>query len=183
MQMRGWTQLLPTDRYMELKTVVTRWSSHLAENKEAWIIESEEMNDSAQQVLPEKTPPSKDNDDIAATSASSDSTTCRTKVEGNMDLPKILRDMYHKDAIQEIQHPGQADLDKESAPTQCCLRASECISQGKEDDQDHHRSHTPESWALQPTEDFELHSKGLLVTKHGHRYQIILHLMHEASNE
>jgi RNase H-like domain found in reverse transcriptase len=42
------SELLPTNRYMELKTVVTRRSNCLAEKKEAQIVESEEMNDSAQ---------------------------------------------------------------------------------------------------------------------------------------
>jgi hypothetical protein len=85
-------ELLPTDRYMELKTAATRRSSHLAEKKEARIVESEAMNDSAQQALPDGMPPSEDDDDIAVTAASGDSTTLRTKVESSMDLPKILRD-------------------------------------------------------------------------------------------
>jgi hypothetical protein len=89
---------LHTNRYMELKTAATRRSSHLAEKKEARIVESEEMNDSAQRVLPEETPPSED-DDIAVTAASSDGTTLRTKVESSMDLPKILHDAYHKDIM------------------------------------------------------------------------------------
>jgi hypothetical protein len=63
-------ELLPTDRYMELKTATTRQSSHLAEKKEAWIMESEEMNDSAQRALREEMPPSEDNDDIAVTAPS-----------------------------------------------------------------------------------------------------------------
>jgi hypothetical protein len=98
---------LPTDRYMELKTAATRRSSHLAEKKEARIVESEEMNDNAQQALPEGTPPSEDDDDIAVTAASSDCTTLRTKVESSMDLPKILRDAYHKDTMFSniIAHP------------------------------------------------------------------------------
>jgi RNase H-like domain found in reverse transcriptase len=73
-------ELLPTDRYMELKTAATRRSSGLAEKKEAGIVESEEMNDSAQRALPEEMPPSED-DDIAVTAASSDGTTLKTKVE------------------------------------------------------------------------------------------------------
>jgi Integrase zinc binding domain/RNase H-like domain found in reverse transcriptase len=92
-------ELLPTDRYMELKTAATRRSSHLAEKKEARIVESEEMNDSAEQALLEDTPPSKDDDDITVTAASSDSTTLQTRVESSMDLPKILRDAYRKDAM------------------------------------------------------------------------------------
>jgi Integrase zinc binding domain/RNase H-like domain found in reverse transcriptase len=92
-------KLLPTDRYMELKTAATRRSSRLPEKKEARIIESEEMNDSAQRVLPEDTPPLKDDDDILVTAASSDGTTLRTKLEDSMDLPKILHNMYHKDAM------------------------------------------------------------------------------------
>jgi hypothetical protein len=42
------SELLPTDRYMELKTAATRQSSRLTQKKEARIIESEEMNDSAE---------------------------------------------------------------------------------------------------------------------------------------
>ena len=100
-------ELLPTDRYMELKTAATRRSDHLAEKKEARIMESEAMNDSAQQALPEGTPPSEDDDDIAVTTASSDGTTLRTKVESSMDLPKILHDAYHKDAMfsKIMAHP------------------------------------------------------------------------------
>jgi hypothetical protein len=93
------SELLPTDRYMELKTAATRQSSHLTEKKEAQIVESEAMNDSAQQALPEGTLPSEDDDDIAVTAASGDGTTLRTRVESNMDLPKILHDAYHKDAM------------------------------------------------------------------------------------
>jgi Integrase zinc binding domain len=65
------------------------------------------MNNSAQRALPEDMPPSKDDDDIAVTAASSDGTTLRTKVEGSMDLPKILRDAYHKDTMfsKIMAHP------------------------------------------------------------------------------
>jgi Integrase zinc binding domain len=65
------------------------------------------MNDSAQQALPEGTPPSEDDDDIAVTATSSDGTTLRTKVESRMDLPEILRDAYHKDAMfsKIMAHP------------------------------------------------------------------------------
>jgi Integrase zinc binding domain len=49
-------------------------------------------------VLLEDTPPSKD-DNITVTAASSDSMTLRTKVEGSMDLPKILCDAYNKDTM------------------------------------------------------------------------------------
>jgi hypothetical protein len=65
------------------------------------------MNNSAQQALPEEPPPSEDDDDIAVTAASSDGTTLRTKVESSMDLPKILRDAYHKDAMfsKIMAHP------------------------------------------------------------------------------
>jgi Integrase zinc binding domain len=41
----------------------------------------------------------RDDDNIVVTAASSDRTTLRTKVESSMDLPKILRDTYHKDAM------------------------------------------------------------------------------------
>jgi Integrase zinc binding domain len=102
-------ELLPTDRYIELKkTAARRQSSRLAEKKEARIIESEEMNNSAQRALPEDMLPSKDDDDIAVTAASSDSMTLRTKVESSMDLPKILRDAYHKDTMfsKIMAHPG-----------------------------------------------------------------------------
>jgi Integrase zinc binding domain len=92
-------ELLPTDRYMELTTAATRRSSRLAEKKEARIVESEAMNNSTQQALREGMPPSEDDDDIAVTAASSDGTTLRTKVESSMDLPKILHDAYHKDAM------------------------------------------------------------------------------------
>jgi Integrase zinc binding domain len=92
-------ELLPTDRYMELKTAVTRQSSRLTEKKEGRIIESKEMNDSAQQALPDETLPSRDNNNIAVTAGSSDGTTLRTKVKGSMDLPKILCDTYHKDTM------------------------------------------------------------------------------------
>jgi RNase H-like domain found in reverse transcriptase len=92
-------ELLPTDRYMDLKTAVTRQSNCLAEKKEARIVESEEMNDNAQCVLPEETPPSNDNDDITVTAASSDGMTSRTKAESSMDIPKILHDAYHKDTM------------------------------------------------------------------------------------
>jgi hypothetical protein len=100
-------ELLPTDRYMELKTASTRRCDRLAEMKEARIMESEAMNDSAQQALPEGTPPSEDNNDIAVTAASGDGTTLRTKVKSSMDLPKILRDAYHKDTMfsKIMAHP------------------------------------------------------------------------------
>jgi hypothetical protein len=92
-------ELLPTNRYMELKTAATRRSNCLTKKKEAWIVESEEMNDSAQRVLLEETPPSEDDDDIAVTTASSDGTTLRTKFEGSIDLPKILQESYRKGAM------------------------------------------------------------------------------------
>jgi RNase H-like domain found in reverse transcriptase len=100
-------ELLPTDRYMELKTALMRWSNHLAEKKEAWIIEYEEMNDSAQQALLEETPLLEDNDDIAVMAASSDGTTLRAKLESSMDLPKILCESYCKDAMfsKIMAHP------------------------------------------------------------------------------
>jgi RNase H-like domain found in reverse transcriptase len=34
------SELLPTDRYMELKTAATRWSNHLIKKREAQILES-----------------------------------------------------------------------------------------------------------------------------------------------
>jgi hypothetical protein len=92
-------ELFPTDRYMELKTAATRRSSRLAEKKEARIVESEEMNDSAQQALPEEMLPEEDDNNIVVTAASSDGITLRTKVKSSMDLPKILHDAYHKDAM------------------------------------------------------------------------------------
>jgi hypothetical protein len=92
---------------MELKTAATRQSSHLDEKREARIVESEEMNSSAQQALPEETPPLEDDDEIAVTAASSDGTTLRTKVESSVDLTKILRDAYHKEAMfsKIMAHP------------------------------------------------------------------------------
>jgi Integrase zinc binding domain len=92
---------------MDLKTAAMRRSNHLAEEKEARIVESEEMNNSAQRALPEDAPLSTDNNDIAITAASSDGTTLRTKVEGSMDLPKILPDTYHKGAMfsKIMAHP------------------------------------------------------------------------------
>jgi hypothetical protein len=48
-------ELLPTDRYMELKMAAMRRSNRLAKNKEACIVESEEMNDSPRRALPEET--------------------------------------------------------------------------------------------------------------------------------
>jgi hypothetical protein len=100
-------ELLPTDKYMELKTAATRRSSHLTQKKEARIVESKEMNNSPEQALPEETPRSEDDDDIAVTAASSDGTTLRTKVKGSMDLPKTLRNAYHKDAMfsKIMAHP------------------------------------------------------------------------------
>jgi hypothetical protein len=92
---------------MELKTAATRQSTHLIEKREVRIIESEEMNNRAQRALPEVTPPSIDDDGIAVTEASSDSTTLRTKVEDSVDLPKILCKAYHKDAMfsKIMAHP------------------------------------------------------------------------------
>jgi hypothetical protein len=78
---------------MELKTAVTRWSNCLVEKREAQILESEEMNDSAQNALPEVALPSIDDNDITVTAASSDSTTLRAKVEDSLDLPKILHEV------------------------------------------------------------------------------------------
>jgi Integrase zinc binding domain len=65
------------------------------------------MNDSAQRALPGDTPPSKDDNNIAVTAATSHSTTLRTKIESCMDLPKILHDAYHKDTIvsKMMAHP------------------------------------------------------------------------------
>jgi hypothetical protein len=83
------SELLPTNRYMELKTAVMRQSNRLVEKREARILESEEMNDSVQRALPEAAPPSIDDKDIAVTAASSDSKTLRTMVENGMDLPKM----------------------------------------------------------------------------------------------
>jgi hypothetical protein len=100
-------ELLPTDRYMELKTAATRRSNRLVENKEAWIVESEEVNDSTWRALPEETLPSIDDDNIVVTAASSDGTTLRTKVESSVDLPKILCEGYHKDTMfsKIMAHP------------------------------------------------------------------------------
>jgi hypothetical protein len=84
---------------MELKTAATRRSNRLAEEKEARIVESEVMNDSAEWALPKDTPPLRDDNNIAVTAASSDRTTLCTKVKSCMDLPKVLRNVYHKDAM------------------------------------------------------------------------------------
>jgi RNase H-like domain found in reverse transcriptase len=46
------SELLPTDRYMELITAAMRQSNLLYEKREACIIESEEMNDSTLRALP-----------------------------------------------------------------------------------------------------------------------------------
>jgi hypothetical protein len=71
-------EMLPTDRYMVLKTAAMRRSNCLIEKREACILESKEMNDSAWRVLSEVAPLSIDNGDIAVSAvsaASSDSTT------------------------------------------------------------------------------------------------------------
>jgi hypothetical protein len=100
-------EMLPTDRYMEVKTAATRWSNRLTKKKDAQTVESEEMNDSTRRVLPEETPPLKDNDNITVTAASSDGTTLRTKIESSRDLPKILGEAYHKGAMfsKIMAHP------------------------------------------------------------------------------
>jgi hypothetical protein len=85
-------ELLPTDRYMELKTAAMRWSNHLVKKREARILESEEMNDSAWRALLEVAL-SIDDEDITVTAASSDGTTLRIKVENSTDLPKILHEV------------------------------------------------------------------------------------------
>jgi RNase H-like domain found in reverse transcriptase len=69
------SELLPTDRYMELKTEAMRQSNCLVEKREAQILEFEEMNDSTRRVLPEIAPPLIDDEDIMGTAASSDGTT------------------------------------------------------------------------------------------------------------
>jgi hypothetical protein len=53
-------------------------------------------------------PPSTDDDNIAVTAASSDSTTLRTKVGSCMDIPKILGEAYHKDTMfsKIMAHPN-----------------------------------------------------------------------------
>jgi hypothetical protein len=52
-------------------------------------------------------PLSIDNDDIVVTATSSDNTTLRAKVEDSLDLPKILREVYHKDTMfsKIMAHP------------------------------------------------------------------------------
>jgi hypothetical protein len=83
-------ELLPTDRDMELKTAATIQSNHHIKKREAWILESEEMNNGAQRALLEFAPPSLDDEDITVTAASSDGTTLRTKVENSMDLSRLV---------------------------------------------------------------------------------------------
>jgi hypothetical protein len=99
-------ELLPTDRYMELKTAATRQSNCLVEKKEARIMESKGMNNSNRRALPKRTLPSIDDEDIVVTAASSDGTTLRTKVENSVDLPKILCEVYHDTMFSKIMaHP------------------------------------------------------------------------------
>jgi hypothetical protein len=114
-------ELLPTDRYMELKTTATRCSNCLVKKREAQILESKELNDSAQRALPKNVPPSIDDDDIVVSVTSGDGTTLRAKVEDSLDLPKILceaqgchvlQDHGAPWSTQEIQDKGGADLDK-----------------------------------------------------------------------
>jgi hypothetical protein len=154
------------------------------------------MNDSAQRALPEDTPLSKDNDDIAVTAASSDSMTLRTKVKGGMDLPKILHDAYHKDAMYS---KIMVDLDVHKKFgirdgliwTKNQLRRNivcpwDIFHGGRRMIEiiiDHAHQTVGHYSQLQPTEDFELHSKGLLVAEHGHRHRIILHLVCKVPNE
>jgi hypothetical protein len=56
-------ELLPTNR----KTAAMRQSNHLVKKREAQIIDSKEMNDSARRALPEVAPPSIDGEDILVT--------------------------------------------------------------------------------------------------------------------
>jgi hypothetical protein len=62
----------------------------------AQIIESEEMKGSTWRVLSKNVPPSGNDNDIVVTAGS---TTLRSRVENSMDLPKILHEVYHWDAM------------------------------------------------------------------------------------
>ena len=64
-------ELLPTDCYMELHAVATRWSKCLSKRQESHHIEAKILNDSDKELLPsENTSPS---DDVTAIAAGNDS--------------------------------------------------------------------------------------------------------------
>ena len=90
-------ELLPTDRYTELRAAATRRSKQLAKWQESRHIEAEILNAGDKQ-----SPPSKDTssvDDVTAIAAGNDGKSLWTHVEEMMDLSAVIKNAYCKDMI------------------------------------------------------------------------------------
>ena len=90
-------ELLPTDRYTEIRAAATRQSKRLAERQESRHIEAEVLNAGDEKSLPENQSSSIDN--ITAITAGNDGKSLRTYVEETMDLRAIVKNAYRKDTI------------------------------------------------------------------------------------
>ena len=117
-------ELLPTDRYTELRAAATRWSTRLTKRQESRHIKAEILNASDGQSLPSKN--SSSSDDVTTIAAGNDGKSLRTHIEEMMDLRAVVKNAYCKDMIcakiitqpdayPRVWHPGRADLDKKSA--------------------------------------------------------------------
>src|SRR6266481_4644437 len=88
-------ELLPVQRYVELRSAVARRSRHLAEQVEQRVRDSNQMNDGTSDNNSE----SSNDDPLLAIESGTDGHSLRINVERNVDLARIMRKHYHEDTV------------------------------------------------------------------------------------
>ena len=90
--------LLPTDRFVELRSAASHRSKRLLERTEERVLESEalqtntESHSDSDNII-------KEGDDIEAINASNDGLELRSRVESGINLVQLIRGAYGKDVI------------------------------------------------------------------------------------
>ena len=88
-------ELIPVQRYADMHTAATRWSTHLVEKAEQRVLESDQMNEGAVNQVDD---PDADPDSLAFTSGDDAEPLC-VRVERNVNLAQLVRGHYHKDPL------------------------------------------------------------------------------------
>src|SRR6266481_3859430 len=88
-------ELLPVQRYVELRSVVARRSRRLAEQVEQCVLDSNQMNNGTSDNISE----SSNDDSLLAIESGMDGHSLWINVERNVDLAHIVRKHYHEDTV------------------------------------------------------------------------------------
>jgi transposase InsO family protein len=95
-------ELLPAQRYVEIRTAVMRRSNRLKERVEQRVLDSQQMNNEGV-ATPETSP----DNDLLAIESGADGQSLRVSVERDVNLARIVRKWYHEDTVfaKILQNP------------------------------------------------------------------------------